>query len=154
MRYLLLLALISLLVACTPPRPIIEHSNTEAANIKLSEAGNSVSHTLLELARMQAVATPPIRDTWPDPGINSMPEIASLDWSGPVGQLVIRIAEAAHYRVRILGNMPAIPIIVTITAYNTPLGNILRDAAYQANNRAHITLYPERRLIELRYAEL
>lgn len=82
-----------------------------------------------------------------------MGALASVEWSGPIAQLVCQIAKATGYRVNILGTEPAIPVIVTIADKNRMLGDILRDAGYQAGRRAAVFVYPESRVIELRYAK-
>jgi defect in organelle trafficking protein DotD len=143
-----------LLTACMGPAPIKDVQPSHAGQVKLVEAAGSISHSLVDLARIQETATPPVRSNLPDPMIRAMPQIATIDWSGPIGPLVTRIAQAAKYQVRVLGTRPAIPVIVTIDTRNTPLGNILRDAAYQAGTRAHVKVFPKRRIIELRYAKL
>ena len=81
-----------------------------------------------------------------------MAELVSIDWSGAVGPLVTKIAALSHYRVNSLGVPPAIPIIVSVTAKDTPLADILRDANFQCGIRASITVYPATKIIELRYA--
>ncbi|MCL5261667.1 MAG: DotD/TraH family lipoprotein, partial [Gammaproteobacteria bacterium] len=82
-----------------------------------------------------------------------MDKIASIDWSGPVGPLVKKIATASNYKLRVLGTPPAIPILVSISAKDTPLADILRDATFQCGNKANIVVYPASRTIELRYVK-
>jgi defect-in-organelle-trafficking protein DotD len=77
----------------------------------------------------------------------------SIDWSGPVEPLVRQIARVSDYRLRVLGTPPAIPVIVTIYERHAKLGDVLRDVAYQCNKRASIIIFPESRVIELRYAK-
>lgn len=126
--------------------------HSDDATIKLAEAATSVSNSLKKLARIQAAATPPVKGKHlPDPNTSGMTGIASIDWAGPIGPLVTKIAQASKYKVRVLGKTPAIPIIVSVNAKNTPLASILRDVDYQAGKRAHIVVYPHKRVIELRY---
>ena len=80
-----------------------------------------------------------------------MAQLASLDWSGPIEPLVRKIAASSDYKVRILGNQPSIPVIVQIHQTNVPLADILRNASFQTQNRADITVYPANKVIELRY---
>ncbi|HVT61926.1 MAG TPA: DotD/TraH family lipoprotein, partial [Legionellaceae bacterium] len=79
---------------------------------------------------------------------------ASVDWSGPIGELTERVAKAAHYHFRILGQEPALPILVSVRLKDTSLGEILRNLDYQAGNKASIHVYPSTNTIELRYASL
>ena len=85
--------------------------------------------------------------------VYGMGGLTSVDWSGPVQPLVEQMANAVNYRTRVLGTSPAIPIIVTIYQKNAMLGDILRDVGYQCGRRASIAVYPESRVIELRYAK-
>ncbi len=126
------------------------------ASVKLAEAASSVNDTLVELARIEAASTPAYRKNLPSPDLPGMSDLVSVDWSGPIGQLVERLATASGYKVRVLGTPPAIPVFVSVTATNVPLGSVLRDLDFQAGKKAHIIAYPNpdprKRVIELRYA--
>ena len=63
------------------------------------------------------------------------------------------MAQAPNYRLRVLGTQPAIPVIVTVNTSNEMLGDILRDVGYQCGRRATVVVFPESRVIELRYAK-
>jgi defect-in-organelle-trafficking protein DotD len=126
---------------------------SDKAGVKLAEAATSVSHSLTELARIQAVATPPLRDNLPDPNGFGMDQYVSVDWAGPVTPILQNIARAGHYKLRILGNEPATPILVSVLAENAPLGDVLRDVAFQAGTKAVIQVNPRQKVIELRYAK-
>ena len=82
-----------------------------------------------------------------------MAGLTSIDWSGPVEPLINQIARAANYRVRVLGVPPAIPVLVTLYDKNRMLADVLRDVGYQCGRRATVVVYPESRVIELRYAK-
>ncbi len=89
----------------------------------------------------------------PSPASYGMAELTSIDWSGPVEPLVRQVARAANYRVRVLGQPPAIPVIVTLYDKNRMLADVLSDIGYQCGRRASVIVYPESRVIELRYAK-
>jgi len=89
----------------------------------------------------------------PSPATYNMGGLTTVDWSGPIEPLLQQMARAADYRVRVLGTQPAIPVLVTIYAKNAMLGDVLRDAGYQCGRRASVVVYPESRVIELRYAK-
>jgi defect-in-organelle-trafficking protein DotD len=55
------------------------------------------------------------------------------------------------YRLKVLGTEPAIPVLVSITARRGVIAEILQNAAFQAQKRAHVMVFPESRVIELRY---
>jgi defect-in-organelle-trafficking protein DotD len=76
---------------------------------------------------------------------------ATIDWSGPIEPLLEKIGEMSTYRVKVLGPIPPIPVIVTIAAKDRVVADILKDAGLQAGKRANIVVYPKHRVIELRY---
>ncbi|RDI41690.1 type IVB secretion system lipoprotein DotD [Aquicella lusitana] len=142
-----------LLYACATPKPQQSYnvSNTEAS---LAEASYSVSRSMVDLAETAQAAHPlPPLAPPPNPASYGMAGLTTVDWSGPIEPLIRQIARASDYRVRVLGTPPAIPVIVTVYAKNAMLGDILRDVGYQAGRRATVTVFPESRVIELRYAK-
>ncbi len=142
-----------ILGACaTPKEPkgydLSKHEST------LAEASYSVSRSVADLSE-SAQAAHPLPDIAPAPSPASygMGGVTSVDWSGPVEPLLKQIASAADYRLRVLGTAPAIPVLVTINARNALLGDILRDTGYQCGRRASVYIFPDSRVIELRYAK-
>ena len=147
-----------LLISCAsrkkPEVPELPPSNgVDAATIKLAETASSVDSSLMELARIQAVATPPIPDNLPDLNIESLQNRLSVDWSGPIGQLVNNIALENNYHVNTVGTPPAIPILISISARDATAIEILRDIDYQAGHNAQIKIYPDNRIIEVHYGQ-
>jgi defect in organelle trafficking protein DotD len=140
------------LTACAPPQP--PQTRLDAASASLSEASYSVSRSIVNLSEV-AQASHPMPDLGPAPNPMSygMAGLTSVDWSGPVEPLVKQLAKAANYRVRVLGRAPAIPVLVTIYDKNRMLADIFRDVGYQAGRRASVVIYPEERVVELRYAK-
>lgn len=150
------IALTLLLSACasthTSERSAAE--TEDPSKITLAEAANSVSNSLVDLAATEQAAYHPVRPhPSPDPMAYGMGGKASIDWSGPVEPLVKQIAETVHYKTKVIGNAPAIPIIVTVNTKNQPIGDILSNVAYQCGKRADVIVYPETKVVELRYAD-
>lgn len=145
------------LFGCTTGPKVAVVNDTQggrAAEIELANAADSVSNSLQELAAIEKATHPQAKIPSPvEPDMIGMGQLASIDWSGPIGPLVKKIADAAHYKVHTLGNQPAIPILVTISAKDIPLADILRDAGFQCGNKANIVVYPASKIIELRYAK-
>lgn len=124
----------------------------DPAEIKLAEAAASVSHSLNTLAEVEQAANPRAKvKAPPNPASYGMGHLVSIDWSGPIEPLIGRIAHSAGYRLSVLGQRPTVPVIVTLFEKNVPMGDILRDAGFQANNRADVIVFPGRRLVEIRY---
>lgn len=140
------------LQACAPTAPkTYDMTENEAS---LAEASYSVSRSIVNLAETAQAAHPnPKLAPPPSPGSYGMGMATSIDWSGPVEPLLRTMAKTADYRLRTLGTPPAIPVIITIYAKNEMLGDILRDVGYQTGRRASVVVFPESRVIELRYAK-
>jgi defect in organelle trafficking protein DotD len=125
---------------------------SDDASIKLAEAANSVSDSMLQMAKTEKVLTSPKEDnTLNIPNTYNLQTHASVDWSGPIAELTEQIAKAAHYRIRVLGTVPAIPILVSLDLEDHSLADILRNIDYQAGNKASIHVYPNSKVVELRY---
>ncbi len=147
-----------LLVSCKSTglfkKPPVNNPSDDAT-IKLAEAAVSVSDSMHEMARIEKVVVPPHKDnTLTIPNAYNLQARASVDWSGPIEELTYRIAKAAHYKVRVLGKVPAIPILISLTIKDQSLAEILRDIDYQAGMKASIHVYPNSQVVELRYAKI
>lgn len=151
---MLLVSLISL-AGCSYIKKPPYNDPSDDATIWLAEAAHSVSNSMMDMAKTEKVLTPPHRDnmmTIPNaPGLQTH---ASIEWSGPISEITKRVAKAANYHLRIIGQEPAIPILVGVNSKHKTLGEILRNIDYQAGNKAYIHVYPRQKVIELRYANL
>jgi defect-in-organelle-trafficking protein DotD len=76
-----------------------------------------------------------------------------IDWTGPVGPFVEKIAKMTGYRVKTLGNEPAIPVVVSLTVKHAIIAEVLQNASFQAGRRVNILVFPSNRVIEVRYAQ-
>lgn len=126
---------------------------SDDASIKLAQAANSVSDSLIELARIEKVTKPVSNDLKTIPYAYNLQPHASVDWSGPAEELVQKVAKTSHYRLRVLGTKPAIPLLVSVSMRDKPLADILRNIDYQIGEKGRLAVYPKSRIIELRYAK-
>lgn len=125
---------------------------TNNAQTKLSETAVSATDSLNQIAAIEKATHPKSKLKEPiNPDSIRLGTLASVDWTGPIEPLVQRLAESSHYKYRVIGKRPAIPVLVAVYAYNLPIADILRDANFQAGSRANILIYPHRNTIELRY---
>lgn len=139
--------------ACATHEAPQSYDIAKSAN-SLAEASYAVSHSMVDLAETAQAAHPvPNLAPPPSPATYGMGGLTTVDWSGPVEPLVRQLATAANYRTRILGTAPAIPVLVTINAKNVMLGDVIRDVGYQCGRRATVVLFPDSRVVELRYAK-
>lgn len=133
---------------------IEQQDTTLAAEKKLTEAAVSVSHSLAQLAEIQHAVHPAAKiPAGPEPKRIGMADVASVDWTGPVEPLLRKVAAASHYKFRVMGKAPAIPVLVSVSAKSLPLADILRDITYQSQQHAKVVLYADQRIIELRYPQ-
>jgi defect-in-organelle-trafficking protein DotD len=149
----LLSVLLSLTACCTAGRHCSNSSidPIDPATTQLAEAATSISQSLTQLSGIQQANTPTPCLCLPVTCACEMMNLVSIDWAGPVGPLVDRIGLMTGYRVRKLGSPPAIPVIVSLNARNTPMADVVRDIAFQCGTQAHLCVYDDKRLLELRY---
>ena len=128
---------------------------SDDASIKLAEAAYSVSDSMLKMARIEKVVTPPHEDNLQTiPNAHNLQIRASIDWSGPIGELAEQVSRVAGYKLRTLGQPPSVPILISLDVQNESLAEILRDIDYQAGKKATLHVYPKHHVIELRYAKI
>lgn len=154
-----LLFIVSLLLASCKTTGLFKkppiNDPSDDASIKLAEAATSISDSIHEMARVEKVIYPPNKDnTLTIPNAYNLQARASVDWSGPIEELTQRIAKAGHFRLRVLGKEPAIPVLININSKDESLAEILRDIDYQAGKKANIHVYPNSQVVELRYAKI
>ena len=154
---LILLTVPLLLLGCAPAvykKPPMNDPSDDA-NIKLALAASDISRSMREVARIEKVVYPPAQDNVISiPNAYNLQTRASIDWSGPIEELTSRIAKAAHYRMQVIGQVPPIPVLVNIDVKDESLAELLRDIDYQGGNRASLRVFPNKQVIELRYAKL
>jgi defect-in-organelle-trafficking protein DotD len=128
---------------------------SDDATIQLAEAAKSISHSMSEMARVEKVVIPQHgTNHFRIPSTYNLQTRASVDWSGPIEEITARIAKAAHYRLRVFGKEPAVPVLISINAKDESLVEILRDVDYQAGRKASIHVYPNQQVVELHYAKI
>jgi defect in organelle trafficking protein DotD len=119
---------------------------------RLADTARTVSQSMQRLASIESATHPQVAMPEPvDPESIEMAQKASVDWTGPVEPLVKKVAAASHYQLHVLGQRPAIPTLVKLNAKEQTLAQILRNLGYQIRHAANITVYPKRKIIELKY---
>jgi defect-in-organelle-trafficking protein DotD len=160
MKKLVLLFILSVLLAGCKHGVVLfkktpVNNPADDATIKLAEAAVSVSDSMHEMARVEKVIIPPpVDNTLTIPNSYNLQARASVDWSGPIEELTERIAKSAHYRFRLIGKAPSIPILISMNIKDQSLAEILRDIDYQAGKKANIHVYPNSQVVELRYGKI
>lgn len=127
---------------------------SDDATIKLAEAADSISDSMIDLAKVQTIIYPTQRNNiLTIPNAYNLQARASVDWSGPIRELTERIAKAANYKLRVIGREPPIPVLVSLNVKDESLAAILRNIDYQAGTKAAIHVFPNSQVVELRYAK-
>ncbi|WP_028373162.1 type IVB secretion system lipoprotein DotD [Legionella lansingensis] len=157
-KLVLLIIVAILLTGCRGSKIFMKppiNDPSDDATIKLAQAASSVSDSMLEIQRIEKVIIPQNKDnTLTIPNAYNFQIRASVDWSGPIEEVTLRVARAAHFRLRVIGKEPAVPILVSLNYKDMSLAEILRDIDYQAGKKASIYVYPNSQVVELRYAKI
>lgn len=138
------LAIVGLLSGCAsnPPEPPQDKS---AASIAASAA--QIQATWNVLGAIERHDHPAYQNYLDDSGSGAYPlslrKTVSVSWTGPIEPLVEMLAREAHIPSVRVGTPPATPVLVYIKAENQMIGDVLRDAGFQAGNRAGIRVHPE-----------
>jgi len=120
------------------------------SNDKLAEAAASVSQSLAELAQIQR-SVHEVKQFKTDPNlVRIQAGKISIDWTGPVETLLGKIASTTKLHYRTIGTKPPLPIIVSVTANDVYVSDLVRDIAYKIQTQAAITLSKDK-VLELRY---
>lgn len=145
-RYLLIF-----FVSCAA-KPIVVDDSFGIVSKKLEEVAMKVESSLNSLAHNEISDNPPVIEVnkliTPEGGMGAT---TNIDWSGPIVPLLIKIADLSSYKLKVIGQEPPIPILVTIFGKDKIIADVLKDAQYQAQYHARIVPYPKTKVLELRY---
>jgi hypothetical protein len=137
MRRIILIPL-ALLVGCaTPPEP--EAERTPVA-LELQRAALDAKAALWQLAAIQQAKT--------GTGLDAPVSIA---WVGPYQALVSTVAQQTGYGYEPVGRPPVNALIVRVNAEQIPAVVVLRDASWQARDRASLEIDEPRRTLRVRF---
>ena len=110
------------------------------SNDKLAEAAASVSQSLAELAQIQR-SVHEVKAFKSDPNLVRIKAgKISIDWTGPVESLLGKVAQSTKLHYRTIGTKPPLPLIVSVTARDVYVSDLVRDVAYKIQSQAAITL--------------
>ncbi len=160
MYAILLFSLLGLIAGCSQQNAslhqqahFVPESTQDPASIKLAQAADSVSHSLVELAKIKTTAAQKKSPSLVNPHIVDLQAHTSVDWAGPIEPLLHSIAKSTHYQIRILGKAPIVPVTVAINTKDMPMARIIRQIDYLAGERAFIRVFTGKsKIIEIRYA--
>ncbi len=123
---------------------------------QLEQAATSVQSSLQQLAAIEKLeaqnnVTIPLTDVT-DPALN---QLISIKWYGPIEPLLAEVAQSTGYQFQVFGKPPSLPILVNIDTTTTPASaiNIIRNVDLQAGLKCAIIIFPNDKVISLRYTE-
>lgn len=125
----------------------------DIVTVKLAQAADKASQALDNIAgieQQQHGPPPPAEDY-----SNVPPNLAqpiSLRWSGPIEAVGKVLAERAGMRFHVKGNVPPVPLVVNVDAYQQPILHVLKDLGLQAGHRADLSVDAANGMVTLRYA--
>ena len=76
----------------------------------------------------------------------------TINWVGPVDQIVKTLADKSSYRYIVLGSVPPVPLTVNIDVTNKPIIEVLRSIGLQLGARADVYVDSAEQIIALTYA--
>lgn len=122
---------------------------------QLEQAANSAQASLQELAAIEKLQAQnnisiPLSDVQ-DPALN---KLISIKWYGPIEPLLAQVASSTGYQFQVYGKPPSLPVLVNIDTTETPPSaiNILRNADLQGGLKIAILVFPDQKVISLRYS--
>ena len=149
-----------LLSGCSANR-VTEKQNLKAPNVMLHSidlqidaAAQSAASSLDQLAAIEKNLHPAeVQMPFMDIDSPELRQYISTKWSGPIKPFIKGIAKTLGYHVQFYGKEPSLPILVNInTTGNVQTAKqILQNIDLQAKTSAAINIYPQQRLITMRY---
>ena len=138
----------------SPGAPVVTPIATEPdiVTVKLAQAADKASGALDTIAGIDKQRNPlPPPEDYSNVPANLMQPV-SLRWSGGIDAVAKALADRAGMKFRVKGNVPAVPLVVNVDAYQEPIIHILRDIGLQAGHRADLAVDTVMGVVELRYA--
>ena len=156
-RMLLVLASATLLSGCAglngpahdKIKPVDPVANTVDA--ELIAGSNRTNRLLSDMVSTEA-ARRGLKETARGQPSGVLASDVTMSWHSPVDGILRQIANLIGYRFVIFGK-PALPVIVSIEARNTPLMDVLENIGVQAGSRADVVFNEREKTIELRYVQ-
>lgn len=82
---------------------------------------------------------------------HGLDKVVEVQWSGPLEEVVKRIANESGYQYVVTGRRPPLPIIVSLATTRASLYDALMDVGQQAGNAASVVVKTSTRTLEVRY---
>ncbi|NCX93308.1 MAG: hypothetical protein EBX40_01365 [Gammaproteobacteria bacterium] len=134
-----------------PPVAVVNHYVIET---DLNQAAEAASQSAAQLAAIEKAKYGHI-DALPFESIQdpALDQLLAVKWYGPIAQLLQQIAPKIGYKLQVYGKPPKTPLLVEIDDTQDPVTarQILTNIDLQAKNNASVLIYPQEKIISLRY---
>lgn len=124
----------------------------DPASLRLARAAEEASDSLHKLSQIEAFRTPMPNDSGSNFGHPALMQPTTITWTGPLEQITRMLSEMSGFAYKTIGKAPPAPIVVSVNAYQQPIGAILRDIGLQAGRRADVIVDIGTQTVNLRYA--
>lgn len=135
--------------AMPKPQLVVEPENV---TMRLAQAADRASNALDTLAAIEQVRTP---TDLPPLAASAPPELrrsVTVNWIGPAEPIAKQLADRASYVLKVTGNVPETPVIVSLNVRNQPVIETMRDLGLQLGGRAELKVDANLKAVELHYA--
>ncbi len=125
------------------------------AENRLAAAAESVSQSLAELAEIEKNLHARDYKVLNDhlPKTFELEQLITLDWNGPVENLMQYLAKSTGYHYRTLGKLSGAPILITLSVKNTTINEVLKNINLQCGHKANVVINANKKTLELRYVK-
>ena len=134
-----------------PAAPVALDPASAALNRSASEISQSIRR-LAEVEQYDRFKKLP-GPLGPYEQIDDMVQQVTMPWDGPIETAAEQLALHAQYTFKTTGRRPVIPILVRIGPESATVSDHLRSIGMQAASRADLVVYPQQRIVELRYSD-
>lgn len=148
------LALFFFLGACVPVAKVDQQlvATPDPVALRLASAVDRASAALQTLASVEQARNPGVAVQAAPYAPQELRRTVSVNWVGPIEPIVQKLADRAGYKMQVNGDVPPVPVIISLNVIEKSVVETLRDVGLQAGQRADIAVDPERRTVELNYA--
>lgn len=140
--------------ACAPITKVDQQlvAEPDPVSLRLASAVDRASAALQTLASVEQARNPGVSVSQVPYAPQELRRTVSVNWVGPIEPIARSLADRAGYAFQVNGDMPPVPLVVSVIAKQKSVVEVLRDVGLQAGQRADIAVDPERKVVELNYA--
>ena len=164
-------ALVTTLSACNSSLPeFLQNSNSEnsaccsdtfdagdqaALDTSLNESADRAAGAAEVLAQIEAARTAPQEPPVAEGEMSKLPpellRPTTVEWMGPALDLTNELSRNIGYEFAVMGQMPPVDVMVSISAVDEPAVKVFENIGYQVSEFATVFLDPNTKRVEFRF---